>query len=74
MENGCIESFNGRLWDERLNVELFFDLLDARKKFVLGGATTTKSARTPRPVKLTPVAFASRCEDDKGLIEVQSSA
>ena len=32
MENGYIESFNGRLRDECLNVELFSDLLDARAK------------------------------------------
>ena len=32
MENGFIESFNGRLRDECLNAELFSDLLDARNK------------------------------------------
>ena len=32
MENGYIESFNGRLRDECLNAELFSDLLDARRK------------------------------------------
>jgi putative transposase len=30
VENGYIESFNGRLRDECLNVETFFDLTDAR--------------------------------------------
>lgn len=30
-ENGFIESFNGRLRDELLNTELFFDLAEARK-------------------------------------------
>ena len=32
VENGFIESFNGRLRDELLNAELFLDLLDARRK------------------------------------------
>ena len=32
VENGYIESFNGRLRDECLNVSLFFSLEDARQK------------------------------------------
>ena len=32
VENGYIESFNGRLRDECLNVEVFFSLADARRK------------------------------------------
>ncbi len=32
VENGYIESFNGRLRDECLNVEIFFTLADARRK------------------------------------------
>jgi len=32
VENGYIESFNGRLRDECLNGEIFFDLVDARQK------------------------------------------
>jgi putative transposase len=32
MQNGCIESFNGRMRDELLNETLFFDLDDARAK------------------------------------------
>jgi hypothetical protein len=32
VQNGFIESFNGRLRDECLNVEVFFDLEDAREK------------------------------------------
>jgi len=32
VENGYIESFNGRLRDECLNVEVFFTLADARRK------------------------------------------
>ena len=32
MENGFIESFNGRLRDECLNIEVFFTLEDVREK------------------------------------------
>ena len=32
IDNGYIESFNGRLRDECLNVETFFDLSDVREK------------------------------------------
>jgi putative transposase len=32
VENGFIESFNGRLRDECLNMEIFVDLADARIK------------------------------------------
>jgi putative transposase len=32
VENGFIESFNGRLRDECLNVEIFFTLDDVREK------------------------------------------
>ena len=32
VENGFVESYNGRLRDECLNVNLFFSLLDIRDK------------------------------------------
>jgi putative transposase len=35
VENGYIESFNGKLRDECLNVEVFFTLADARHKLAL---------------------------------------
>src|SRR5258708_12940843 len=35
VENGYIESFNGRLRDECLNVEVFFALADVREKLEL---------------------------------------
>jgi transposase InsO family protein len=35
VENGYIESFNGRLRDECLNVEVFFSLADARRKLAI---------------------------------------
>jgi putative transposase len=36
VENGFVESFNGRLRDERLNVTLFFSLVDVREKLESG--------------------------------------
>src|SRR6266481_5489537 len=46
MQNGFIESFNGRMRDELLNETLFFDLDDARAKianwvadYISGGLT-----------------------------------
>lgn len=38
MQNGFIESFNGRMRDELLNETLFFDLDDGRSKIAKGGA------------------------------------
>ena len=35
VENGYIESFNGKLRDECLNVEVFFSVADARRKLCL---------------------------------------
>jgi len=74
MENGYIESFNGRLRDECLNVELFSDLLDARAK--LGAWRQDYNENRPHGSigNLTPVEFASRCEDDRDRIEAKSSA
>ncbi len=48
VENGYIESFNGKLRDECLNVEVFFTLADARRKLYSGGTTTTTIVRTRR--------------------------
>jgi len=74
MENGYIESFNGRLRDECLNVERFSDLLDARAK--LGAWRQDYNENRPHGSigNLTPVKFASRCEADRGRIEARSSA
>jgi transposase InsO family protein len=40
VENGFIESFNGRLRDECLNVEVFFTLEDVRRSCGVGSRTT----------------------------------
>jgi putative transposase len=59
MENGFIESFNGKLRDECLNGELFLDLVDARRKL----AAWRREYNEERPHSsmignLTPVEFA----------------
>jgi Integrase core domain len=46
VENGFIESFNGRLRDECLNTHLFWSIKDACERSKLGGWTTTPANRT----------------------------
>jgi putative transposase len=48
VENGFIESFNGRLRDECLNVEWFSSLHDARENWLGGAITTTNLDRIVR--------------------------
>ena len=46
MENGYVESFNGRFRDECLNENWFTSLADAREKIAQWKQTTTKRAPT----------------------------
>jgi len=61
VENGYIESFNGRLRDECLNVEVFFTLADAAESWITSATIATTIAGTrhwrtePRP-SLQPCA------------------
>jgi transposase InsO family protein len=59
MQNGFVESFNGRMRDELLNETLFFDLDDARTKI----AAWVVDFNTARPHSalgyLTPAAYAA---------------
>jgi putative transposase len=48
MQNGFIESLNGRMRDELLNQTLFFDLDDARAKRSPTGSPTTISGGLTR--------------------------
>ena len=59
VENGYIESFNGRLRDECLNVSLFFSLEDAREK--LGAWRRDYNLARPHSAlgDETPTAFAT---------------
>jgi putative transposase len=72
-ENGYIESFNGKLRDECLNAELFFDLVDARKKL----AAWQKDYNEHRPHSslgnLTPAAYAQSVRDQRGQAIASSS-
>lgn len=52
VENGFIESFNGRLRDECLNVEVFFDVTDARVKLEQWRADFNQSRPHGRPMNL----------------------
>jgi transposase InsO family protein len=52
VENGYIGSFNGRLRDQCLNVEVFFTLADARRKQALCSMITTIAGHT----RLWPIA------------------
>ena len=47
VENGYIESFNGRLRDECLNVEVFFALADVRDKLERKTLETEESTAVP---------------------------
>ena len=59
MQNGYVESFNGRMRDELLNETLFFDLDHARQ--AISEWTTDYNLRRPHSSLgyLTPVAFAA---------------
>jgi hypothetical protein len=46
VENGYIESFDGRRRDEGLNVEVFFALADCVRSSSAGARTTTRDDRT----------------------------
>ena len=48
MQNGFVESFNGRMRDELLNETLFFDLDDARTKIATWITATTTNGHTRR--------------------------
>jgi putative transposase len=60
MQNGFVESFNGRMRDEFLDETLFFDLDDARAKI----AAWVVDFNTARPHSalgyLTPAAYAAK--------------
>lgn len=59
MQNGFVESFNGRMRDELLNETLFFDLDDARAK--IANWVADYNLRRPHSALkyLTPAAYAA---------------
>src|SRR5256885_3748889 len=58
MENGFIESFNGKLRDECLNAELFLDLVDARRKLAAWRREYNEERPHSSIGNLTPIEFA----------------
>lgn len=61
VENGYIESFNGKLRDECLNVEVFFTLADARRKLALWLDDYNHQRPHSALADRTPVDFAAVC-------------
>jgi putative transposase len=59
VENGFIESFNGRLRDECLNVEVFFTLEDAREKLTRWQEDYNNLRPHSSLQDVTPAAFAA---------------
>ena len=63
VENGYIESFNGKLRDECLNVEVFFTLADARRKLGLWQHDYNHHRLHSALADRTPAEFAAVCSD-----------
>lgn len=65
VENGYIESFNGKLRDECLNVEVFFNLADARRKLYLWRRDYNHHRPHSSLADRTPAEFAAICSRGK---------
>ena len=65
VENGYIESFNGKLRDECLNVEVFFTLADARRKLALWRHDYNHHRPHSALADRTPNEFAIICSGGK---------
>lgn len=73
VENAYIESFNGRLRDECLNVEVFFSLADARRKLAIWLHDYNHHRPHSALADRTPAEFADICsggnDGDKAALE-----
>jgi putative transposase len=65
VENGYIESFNGKLRDECLNVEVFFSLADARRKLERWHHDYNHCRPHSALADRTPTEFAALCNGGK---------
>ena len=74
MDNGYIESFNGRLRDECLNAELFSDLLDARTKLDAWRRDYNDNRPHSSIGNLTPTEFAATVRTNEGSKQAFSSS
>jgi putative transposase len=66
MENGFIESFNGKFRDECLNENWFIDLTDARQKIEEWRCDYNQVRPHSALAYLTPAEFAQRCAVSSG--------
>jgi putative transposase len=73
VENGYIESFNGRLRDECLNVEIFFTLADAGRKLALWLHDYNNHRPHSALADRTPAEFAAVCSGGSDLTNVPVS-
>jgi putative transposase len=73
MENGYIESFNGRLRDECLNGELFLSLVDAREKLEAWRRDYNEHRPHSSIGNLTPIEFATSVRTKKEFNRSNSS-
>jgi putative transposase len=77
VENGYIESFNGKLRDECLNVEVFFTLADARRKLHLWRRDYNHQRPHSALADRTPAEFAATCSSggkDGGKTALENAA
>ena len=65
VENGYIESFNGKLRDECLNVEVFFTLADTRRKLHLWRRNYNHHRPHSALADRTPAEFAALASGGK---------
>jgi len=65
MENGHVESFNGRLRDECLNAELFLDMVDARQKLEAWRRDYNEKRPHSSVGNLTPTEFAKQVRTEQ---------
>jgi putative transposase len=65
MENGYVESFNGRLRDECLNAELFLDIVDARQKLEAWRRDYNEQRPHSSVGNLTPTEFAKQVRTEQ---------
>ena len=72
MQNGYIESFNGRMRDELLNETLFIDL-DQARQLIDAWATDYNTARPHSSLGYkTPAAYAGTLTAPKGVTLAES--
>ncbi len=65
MENGHVESFNGRLRDECLNAELFLDMVDASQKLEAWRRDYNEKRPHSSVGNLTPTEFARQVRTER---------